>query len=505
MQIYSIGSNFLASVHSSGFHSFLSKRSPISCYRSLTVCQKTRNSSMVFRGQPPGSCEPTVCRNDSTASLITHSIPTSAYLHLPFCRRRCYYCDFPVIALGTSGPSPDDDPRISHYAQLLCKEIESVPPYVEPLPLQTVFFGGGTPSLTPPRVLRTIIQTLSSKFGLVSDVEMSMEIDPGTFDANSLQQFIDLGVNRFSLGVQAFQDEALRLCGRSHGLKEVYEAIDIIRASDVKNWSLDLISSLPHQSAEDWMKNLEQAIQAQPSHLSVYDLQIEEGTKFGSVYQAGEFPLPSECKSAEFYRMAYEMLTGSGYVHYEISNYCKEGFECKHNLAYWRNQPYYGFGLGSTSYVGGVRFTRPRRMRKYAEFVEGLTNQESEDGLILEHDDDDALSKERAMDIVMLSLRLATGLDIDCFARDFGWSLALEICRAFKPYVDSGHVTALDEERRAVSAEEFLQFCCSNENDQESHFNGTKCGLIKFLRLSDPVGFLLSNEVISTAFKVISP
>ncbi|XP_049932124.1 uncharacterized protein LOC126409791 [Nymphaea colorata] len=501
MLIHLSCSHLFASVHSSGFYSFLSRSRPISCYRSLTVC---RNASSVFHGQPARSSEPTVCENDSTASLITHSPPTSAYLHLPFCRRRCYYCDFPVIALGTSGPSPDDDPRISNYAQLLCNEIESTPPYMEPLPLQTVFFGGGTPSLTPPRTLRTIIQTLSSKFGLVPDVEMSMEIDPGTFDANSLRQFIQLGVNRLSLGVQAFQDEALRLCGRSHGLKEVYEAIDIIRASNVENWSLDLISSLPHQTAEDWKKNLEQAIQAQPSHISVYDLQIEEGTKFGNVYQAGEFPLPSEYKSAEFYRMAHEMLTGSGYVHYEISNYCKEGFECKHNLTYWTNQPYYGFGLGSTSYVGGVRFTRPRRMRKYAEFVEGLADGESENGLVLEHKDDDAPRKERAMDIVMLSLRLARGLDIDCFAREFGWSLVLEICRAFQPYVESGHVTPLDEERRVVNVEEFLQFC-STENGWDSHFQSRKCGLIKFIRLSDPDGFLLSNEIISTAFKVISP
>lgn len=148
-------------------------------------------------------------------------------------------------------------------------------------PLETVFFGGGTPSLVPPRLVSSVLETLRLKFGLSSDVEMSMEMDPGTFDAGKLKELMDLGVNRVSLGVQAFQEELLKSCGRAHGLKEVYEAIEIVSSCGVENWSMDLISSLPYQTPQMWEESLRLTIEAQPPHVSVYDLQVEQGTKFG--------------------------------------------------------------------------------------------------------------------------------------------------------------------------------------------------------------------------------
>nr|DAD34342.1 TPA_asm: hypothetical protein HUJ06_004982 [Nelumbo nucifera] len=202
--------------------------------------------------------------------------PTSAYVHLPFCRKRCHYCDFPIVALGSSlSQTEDDDPRIANYVQLLCREIEAtkVASNNNP-PLETVFFGGGTPSLVPPRLIWSILEALRSKFGVCPDVEMSIEMDPGTFDTRKTRELLDLGVNRVSLGVQAFQKELLMACGRAHGIDEVYEAIDIISSCGLKNWSMDLISSLPHQTPEMWQESLKRTVESKPTHVSVYDLQV---------------------------------------------------------------------------------------------------------------------------------------------------------------------------------------------------------------------------------------
>uniref|UniRef100_A0A5B7CIA7 Radical S-adenosyl methionine domain-containing protein 1, mitochondrial n=1 Tax=Davidia involucrata TaxID=16924 RepID=A0A5B7CIA7_DAVIN len=431
---------------------------------------------------------PTVRQNAS------HKLPpTSAYVHLPFCRKRCHYCDFPIVALGSSSTKTDDDPRIFNYIQLLCREIKatSLESDHNPPPLETVFFGGGTPSLVPPRLVSSVLETLSLKFGLCSDAEISMEMDPGTFDGTKLKELMELGVNRVSLGVQAFQDELLKSCGRAHGVKEVYEAIEIVGSSGVENWSMDLISSLPHQTPTMWEESLQLTIEALPSHVSVYDLQVEQGTKFGILYTPGEFPLPSDTQSAEFYKMASRMLSNAGYDHYEISSYCKSGFECKHNYTYWKNRPFYGFGLGSASYVGGVRFSRPKKMKEYMGYVESL-----KDGAVDRSEDNIIDAKDMAMDVVMLSLRTARGLDLKPFRETFGYSLVLSLFKVYQPYVESGHVVCLDEQRRTITTDEFSSLLSDELKIKE---------VVGFIRLSDPDGFLLSNELISLAFGVIAP
>lgn len=216
--------------------------------------------------------------------LLQQHTPTSAYLHLPFCRKRCHYCDFPIVALGSSSPYGDDDPRIINYIDFLCREIKATSiPSDNKSPLETVFFGGGTPSLVPPRLVSLVMETLDAKFGVCSDAEISIEMDPGTFDAKKLKDLMKLGVNRVSLGVQAFQEELLRSCGRAHGLQEIHEAIDIVGWCGVENWSVDLISSLPHQKPHMWEQSLSLTIQAKPTHVSVYDLQVEQDTKFASL------------------------------------------------------------------------------------------------------------------------------------------------------------------------------------------------------------------------------
>ncbi|KAA8540719.1 hypothetical protein F0562_024362 [Nyssa sinensis] len=240
-----------------------------------------------------------------------------------------------------------------------------------------------------------------------------------------------------------------------------------------------------------WEESLQLTIEALPSHVSVYDLQVEQGTKFGILYTPGEFPLPSETQSAEFYRMASRMLSNAGYDHYEISSYCKTGFECKHNYTYWKNRPFFAFGLGSASYVGGVRFSRPKKMKEYIGYVESL-----EDGAGDRCQDNFVDAKDMAMDVVMLSLRTANGLDLKSFRETFGDSLVLPLFKAYQPYVESGHVVCLDEQRRIITTDEFNSLL-SNEHKVKE--------VMAFIRLSDPDGFLLSNELISLAFRVISP
>lgn len=343
----------------------------------------------------------------------------------------------------------------------------------------------------PPKLVSSVLETLSSKFGLSSNAEISMEMDPGTFDGKKLKEFMQLGVNRVSLGVQAFQQELLKVCGRAHGVDEVHEAIEIVGSCGVENWSMDLISSLPHQTLEMWEESLQLTIKAQPTHVSVYDLQVEQGTKFGILYTPGEFPLPSETQSTKFYRMASKMLSEAGYNHYEISSYSKSGFECRHNLTYWKNKSFYGFGLGSASFINGVRYSRPRKLKEYMGYVQNL-----DDGAVESCEDDRVDANETAMDVVMLSLRTSRGLDLKSFKEAFGGSLVLSLCKVYKPYLASGHVNFMDELGRDITVDEFNSLLSDEHGVEEK---------LAFVRLSDPDGFLLSNELISLAFGAIAP
>lgn len=207
-------------------------------------------------------------------------------------------------------------------------------------------------------------------------------------------------------------------------------------------------------------------------------------------YTPGVYPLPSETESANFYKIASKRLSEAGYKHYEISSYCKTSYECKHNLTYWQNRSFYAFGLGSASYINGVRFSRPRRMKEYAEWVQKL-----EDGT-WSHESSSSEMKDMAMDIVMLSLRTAGGLDLQSFSKSFGKSLTMSLCNTFRPFVKSGLVIAMDAERQALQPIEF-------ELDLE--YKSETGSKVAFIRLSDPDGFLLSNELISLAFGIISP
>jgi len=408
----------------------------------------------------------------------------SAYVHLPFCRRKCWYCDFPVVALGSSEasrPPEEPSPHIANYVNVLRQEMLAYrggdrgdrSGRAPCSPLKTVFFGGGTPSLTPPSQLERVLETIDEVFGIAPDCEISIEADPGTFDRQKLRDFTSLGVTRVSMGVQSFDQRLLELCGRSHSVRDVYQAIEDMHAVGPGSWSLDLMFGLPHQTLDIWHASLSEAMKADPDHVSCYDLQIETGTPFAKWYEVGEAPLPEESLGADFFTAASQRLRAAGYRHYELSNYAKDGHESRHNLTYWHNEPFYAFGLGSTSYIHGARTKRPKKLREYFEWVEG-----GQPGISAPAADPDrtAMDAQREsredllLDTIMLSLRLSEGLRVRGLDETFGIpDVERKIWRAVEDYVARGLVVVAGDR----------------------------------ISLSDPEGLLLSNTIISAIFAAL--
>lgn len=387
-----------------------------------------------------------------STEVIIQNRPSAAYVHIPFCRRRCFYCDFPISVVGDNKRG-ETSSIISEYVKVLCQEIAMVPSDGDKL--QTIFFGGGTPSLLSTDQLHQIIAALEKRFGISPNVEISMEMDPGTFSLEHIKGYHDAGVNRVSFGVQAFQEQLLKICGRSHNVSDIYTAANLIREVNIPEFSIDLISGLPKQSLEMWQESLEKAIALVPTHISIYDLTIEPGTVFGRYYQPGDNPLPTDETTVQMYRMAQHILTNARYEHYEISNYAQSGHQCRHNRVYWENRPYQGFGMGAASYVDGKRFTRPRKTKEYYAWVEA--------GAVVECEVTPL--EEVLLDTLMLGLRLAEGVSLEKLEQ-FGQAKVKEILKILQPYLSQNWVMLED----------------------------------KRLRLTDPEGFLFSNVVLSSLF-----
>jgi putative oxygen-independent coproporphyrinogen III oxidase len=387
-------------------------------------------------------------------------LPTAAYVHIPFCRRRCYYCDFPVFVVGDRHTGASSG-NIQLYLDRLAAEIATQVNYQQPL--TTIFFGGGTPSLLTVVQLEQILDLLAAKFGIANGAEISMEIDPGTFDLTQLQGYLQAGINRVSIGVQAFQDQLLQLCGRSHTVSDIYQAVELIDRGGVRNWSLDLISGLPQQTIDQWVASLESAIALDPTHISCYDLIVEAQTPFAKQYQPGDKPLPSDETTAQMYRTAQQILGNGGYTHYEISNYAKPGYQCRHNLTYWQNQPYYAFGMGAASNLEDYRFTRPRKTQEYYQWVADGGNWRV----------DRTPTADRFLETLMLGLRLARGVSLQSIESEFGIDRVNSLLKCLQRYRDRGWVEIV------VSA-----------NDD------------RYVRLSDPEGLLFSNVVLTEIFSL---
>jgi oxygen-independent coproporphyrinogen-3 oxidase len=298
--------------------------------------------------------------------------PRAAYLHIPFCHRRCFYCDFAVVPLGdkADGDGGPGSASIAAYLNLLHREIALSP---SGPPLSTVYLGGGTPSLLTPDQVGSLLEALRRRFGLAPSAEISLEMDPASFDEARLQGYLATGINRVSLGGQSFDDRVLADLGRRHRRRDLLEAADWLRQAmrlgDLRSWSLDLIQALPGQDLPRWREQLEQAVAQEAPHLSIYDLIVEPGTVFERRQRRGALDLPEEDTAADLMLLTGRILTEAGYGHYEISNYALPGHASRHNRVYWSGSGWWGFGMGATAAPHGVRQARPRTREAYAAWL----------------------------------------------------------------------------------------------------------------------------------------
>lgn len=331
-------------------------------------------------------------------------------------------------------------------------------------------------------------------------------MDPGTFDYDRILRLRTFGINRLSIGVQSFREDMLKVCGRVHTVSDVSQALDDLSRAQWDNFSIDLISSLPHHTMNSWSETLQSAIQSNCPHISVYDLQVEDKTAFSKWYSPGVFPLPAEDLSADMFGLAARLLTKAGYEHYEVSNYALPGKRSRHNQKYWRCAPILAFGMSAVSYLSGDRFARPRTLETYATYVDQLEHEQmmsiggsankNNVSTIGSHVPD-------VLDVLMLSLRTADGIDAQLFSQQFGDSATSKLVVALLPYIQRGIVMAYDYDGTCLQHEQLQATYCSADI-LAPHSSGCCASRLGRLRLSDPQGFLISNDVISTAFAAFS-
>src|SRR5438067_3658199 len=387
------------------------------------------------------------------------------YVQVPFCQTKCTYCNFHTGVVAKE--------RFAPYVEAACREIRGHRRLLRAAGVigagagednrqewrsylvDTVYFGGGTPSLLEPQQLQKILDairgTFRTEFG-----EVTLEADPETVEAAKAEAWVRAGINRVSFGVQSFSDKELAAAGRMHRRADIYRAVPILRAAGIRNISFDLIAGLPHQTKESWKQSVEELIALGPEHVSVYLLEVDEGSRLGKEllaagtrYSAGA--VPGEDEMAEFYETAQKELSEAGYRHYEISNWAKPGFESKHNLKYWRREPYLGFGAGAHSFSGKQRWANAHDAAAYVSAIEcGRLPVEQLETVTTEQ----ALNEE-----LFLGLRQLAGIDVGRIERAYGVTLAgrFEPLAAAGLVKRQGDVVRLAEEKLSVSNEVFVE------------------------------------------------
>ena len=286
------------------------------------------------------------------------------YVHIPFCRAKCGYCDFSSYS-GLEA-------LFDGYTAALIREMAAARAQAAPARVRTLYLGGGTPTVLPPSLLVQILDAIRGTFSVDPEAEVSIEANPGTVDAETLALIRASGVNRLSLGVQSLDDGELRRLGRIHTAAEAVKAFQAARQAGFDNLSLDLIYGQPGQSLASWRASLEQALDLRPEHLALYALTVEEDTPLAAAIECHELPEPDADLAADMYELAQNMLVAAGLVHYEISNWARStSLLCRHNLIYWRNEPYLGLGAGAHSWLGGRRWSNTALPARYMEQVLG--------------------------------------------------------------------------------------------------------------------------------------
>jgi oxygen-independent coproporphyrinogen-3 oxidase len=354
------------------------------------------------------------------------------YVHIPFCEQRCYYCAFTVAVAPAQTHQP--------YVRRLLREIELSQFEESP---ESIFFGGGTPSIIEAEYIGQIVRALPS-----GAAEISIEVNPGTLNNAKLEMYRSVGINRISIGVQSFDDEDLKNAGRLHSSEDIFRDIDSLRRHGFNNVSIDLIAGLPHQQLQVWRQNLDRVERLLPEHVSIYMLDVEER----SVWGKDSSELPSDDVFARFYTEAAERLAKAGYTHYEISNWARPGFECRHNLKYWTGVPYRGFGIGAHSFSKSHRYWNTTSLAEYATMLDS--------GKLPIAGEEELTREMRLEEAFLIGLRRTCGFDV--------WTVAAELSVEYPP--------------------KWFDRVCELEDAGWIQFDG------RYLRLT-PAGWLLANGI----------
>ena len=327
------------------------------------------------------------------------------YLHMPFCVRKCAYCDFLSF--------PTDQETQNLYTRRLREDIDAMGKKYGDIPVDTIFIGGGTPSVPDSALIVGIMEHVRKAFHVAEGAEISMEANPGTVTREKLTDYRRAGINRLSFGLQSANDRELKLLGRIHTWAEFLESFHLAREYGFTNINIDLMSALPGQTRESWKDTLKRVTDLNPEHISAYSLIIEDGTPFGEKYgsEEGRKLLPDEDSEREMYHETKRFLRDCGYERYEISNYAKPGRACRHNIGYWTGLPYLGLGLGASSYMDGCRFAVNSDMKQYLEEKPGMFT-----------DVEKLTKKDMEEEFFYVGLRMTAGVSLPEFERRFGVS-----------------------------------------------------------------------------------
>lgn len=357
--------------------------------------------------------------------------PRSVYIHIPFCSKKCYYCDFAAYQV--------DGQPIDAYLSALRNEMDLLVQMTPPETVHTIYIGGGTPSILNPRQMSRLLEAIEKAFPKRSKTfEFTVEANPESVSSDLLRILKDGGVNRISLGVQTFSPRLLKEIGRAHGIEEIIRSIEWIKKAEIPNLSLDLMFGLPRQTIVDIEDTLKYVLALEPQHLSCYSLKIEEGTRFYHLDRKNQLVLPTEDEEYLMYQLIRERLEQAGYRQYEISNFSIPGYESMHNTVYWLNDEYYGIGVGAHGYIEGVRYANVRGVQAYLQHL-------SEGRRPI--DEAYQVSREESMEnFMILGLRLLKGVNKTRFLNRYGESIE----QVFGSVVQSLVKRSLIEEKREV-------------------------------------------------------
>lgn len=348
--------------------------------------------------------------------------PLSLYIHIPFCKSKCLYCDFLSFA-GQEG-------KMASYVDALVEEIRSHGENVKDRKVISIFVGGGTPSILPAEFIGRIMREVYKNFNVEDGAEISIECNPGSLTKEKVEGYKASGINRVSMGLQSADDNQLKKLGRIHTFEEFSRNYRMLREAGIENINIDLMFGLSHQTMDGWMQTLEQVINLQPEHISVYGLLIEEGTPFYQQNEKNLLSLPNEEQERDMYWQANHKLQENNYEHYEISNYSKKGFECKHNKVYWELGDYIGIGIGAASYFEGVRIENISSLNDYIKALGDL-----ESIIKSRHT---SLISEKKEEFVFLGLRLIMGISKQEYVNQFNETIEVDYEAIVKKLVKDG-------------------------------------------------------------------